>query len=64
MSYQVQRQLSISFIFQVPRGVKNAMNLDKRNKNNLWQEAITDYETFIILDSGEDVPKGYQSCQI
>jgi hypothetical protein len=43
------------------------MNLDKRNKNNLWQEAVetelkqlTDYETFIVLDSGEDIPKGYQ----
>jgi hypothetical protein len=36
-------------------------------KNNLWQEAIqtelkqlTEYETFIVLDSGEDIPKGYQ----
>jgi hypothetical protein len=43
------------------------MNLDKRNKNNLWQEAVetelkqlTDYETVIVLDSGEDIPKGYQ----
>jgi hypothetical protein len=33
----------------------------------LWNEAIktelkqlTDYQTFIVLDSGEDVPTGYQ----
>jgi hypothetical protein len=43
------------------------MNLDKKNKNNLWQEAIktelkqlSDYETLNVLDSGEDIPKGYQ----
>jgi Reverse transcriptase (RNA-dependent DNA polymerase) len=41
--------------------------LDKKNGNNLWEEAIktelkqlTDYETFIVLDSEEDIPKGYQ----
>ena len=55
------------FGIQVPKGIKNAISLDKKNNNNLWQEAIetelkqlTDYETFIILDSGEDIPKGYQ----
>jgi hypothetical protein len=44
--------------------VPNAISLDKRNKNSLWQDAIetklkqlTDYETFIVLDSGEDIPK-------
>jgi hypothetical protein len=54
------------FGIQVPEGIKNAISLDKKNKNNLWQEAIetelkqlTDYETFIILDSGEDIPKEY-----
>jgi hypothetical protein len=37
------------------------------NENQLWQEAIktelkqlTDYQTFIVLDSGEDIPTGYQ----
>jgi hypothetical protein len=52
---------------QFPKGIKNAINLDKKNGNNLWEEAIktelkqlTDYETFMVLDSGEDIPKGYQ----
>jgi hypothetical protein len=43
----------------VPRGIKNAIQLDRKNGNNLWQEAIktelkqlTDYCTFIVLDSG------------
>jgi hypothetical protein len=55
---------------QVPGRVRNAISLDKRNKNSLWQEAIetelkqlTDYETFIGLDSGEDISKGYQKIQ-
>jgi hypothetical protein len=55
------------FGIQVPRGIRNAISLDKKSKNNLWQEAIEteikqliDYETFIILDSGEEIPKGYQ----
>jgi hypothetical protein len=52
---------------QVPKGIKNAIDLDKKNGNKLWQEAIktelkqfTDYQTFIVLDSGEDIPTGYQ----
>jgi hypothetical protein len=59
--------IKYKFEIQVPEGIKNALNLDKKNGNNLWEEAIetelkqlTDYETFIVLDSGEDIPKGYQ----
>jgi hypothetical protein len=50
-----------------PKGIKNAIDLDKKNGNQLWQEAIktelkqlTDYHTFIVLDSGEDIPTDYQ----
>jgi hypothetical protein len=50
-----------------PKGIKNAIDLDKKNGNQLWQEAIktelkqlTDHQTFIVLDSGEDIPTGYQ----
>jgi hypothetical protein len=59
--------IKYKFGIQVPKGIKNALNLDKKNGNNLWEEAIktelkqlTDYETFIVLDSGEAVPNGYQ----
>jgi hypothetical protein len=59
--------VNYKFGIQVPKGIKNAISLDKKNKNNLWQEAIetelkllTDYETFIIHDSGEDISKEYQ----
>jgi hypothetical protein len=59
--------IKYKFGIQVPKGIKNAINLDKKNGNNLWEEAIktelkqlTNYETFIVLDSGEDIPKGYQ----
>ena len=59
--------IKYKFGIQVPKGIKNAINLDKKNGNNLWEKAIKtelkqliDYETFIVLDSGEDIPKGYQ----
>jgi hypothetical protein len=39
----------------------------QKQKNNLWQHTIqtdlkqpTDDETFIVLDSGEGITKGYQ----
>jgi hypothetical protein len=59
--------IKYKFGIQVPKEIKNAIDLDKKNGNQLWQEAIktelkqlTDYQTFIVLDSGEDIPTGYQ----
>jgi hypothetical protein len=59
--------IKYKFGIQVPKEIKNAIDLDKKNGNKLWQEAIktelkqlTDYQTFIVLDSGEDIPTGYQ----
>jgi hypothetical protein len=58
--------IKYKFGIQVPKGIKHAIDLDKKNGNQLWQEAIktelkqlTDYQTFIVLDSGEDIPTGY-----
>jgi hypothetical protein len=51
--------IKYKFGIQVPKVIKNAINLDKKNGNQLWQEAIrtelnqlNDYQTFIVLDSG------------
>jgi hypothetical protein len=59
--------IKYKFGFQVPKGIKNAIDIDKKNGNQLLQEAIktelknfTDYQAFIVLDSGEDIPTGYQ----
>jgi hypothetical protein len=59
--------IKYKFDIQVPKGIKNAIDLDKKNENQLSQESIktelkqlTDYQTFIVLDSGEDIPTGYQ----
>jgi hypothetical protein len=59
--------IKCKFGIQVPKGIKNEIDLDKKNGNQLWQEAfktelkqLTDYQTFIVLDSGEDIPTGYQ----
>jgi hypothetical protein len=59
--------IKYKFGIQVPKGINNAIDLDKKNGNQLWQEAIktelkqlTDYQTFIVLHSGEHIPTGYQ----
>jgi hypothetical protein len=52
---------------QVPKGIKNWVDLHKKSGNQSWQEAIkttleqlTDYQTFIVLDSGGKIPTNYQ----
>jgi hypothetical protein len=47
--------IKYKFGIQAPRGIKNTIDLDKKNGNQLWQEAIktelkqlTDYHTFIV----------------
>jgi hypothetical protein len=59
--------IKYKFGIQVPKGIKNIIDLDKKNGNQLWQEVIKtelkkfrDYQTFIVLDSGVDIPTGYQ----
>jgi hypothetical protein len=51
--------IKYKFGIQVPKGIRNAIDLDKKNGNQLWQQAIktklkqpTDFQTFIVLDSG------------
>jgi hypothetical protein len=63
--------IKYKFGIHVPKGIKNAINLDKKNGNNLWEEAIktklkqlTDYEIFIVLDSGEDISKALRGIKI
>jgi hypothetical protein len=58
--------IKYKFGIQVPKGIKNAIDLHKKNGNHLWQQAIntelkqiTDYQTFIVLDSDKDIPTGY-----
>jgi hypothetical protein len=50
--------IKYKFGIQVPKGIKNAIDIDKKNGNQLWQKAsrtelkqLTDYQTFIVLDS-------------
>jgi hypothetical protein len=59
--------IKYKFGILIPKGIKNTIDLDKKYGNQLWQEAIkteleqlTDYQTFIVLHSGEDIPTGYQ----
>jgi hypothetical protein len=59
--------IKYKFGIQGPKEINNAIDLDKKNGNQLWQEAIktelkqlTDYQIFIVLDSGEDILACYQ----
>jgi hypothetical protein len=59
--------IKYKFGIQVPKGIKNEIDLYKKNGNQLWQEDIktelkqlTDYQTFIVLDSGKDILTGNQ----
>ena len=58
------------FGIQLHMGVKQAMDLDKRNGNTLWLDAIgvelqklEEFGTFKVLDKGEEVPHGFQQIQ-
>ena len=55
------------FGVQVPTSPRNALELDRRNKDTLWKESmdkelkqINDYKTFIILEPHEPLPPGYK----
>jgi hypothetical protein len=59
----IEYKLSI----QVPKGIKNAIELDKINGKKSLKEAIKtelkqlrDYQKFKLLDSWENIPTGYQ----
>jgi hypothetical protein len=59
--------IKYKFGIQVRRGIKNAINLDEKNGNNIWEEAVKtdlkqpkDYQTFIVHDSGKIIPTSYQ----
>jgi hypothetical protein len=60
--------IKYKFGIQVLKGIKNEIELDKKNGNQLWEISIkiklkkfTDCQTFIVLDSREDIPTGYQN---
>jgi hypothetical protein len=59
--------MKYKFGIHFPKGIKNDIELDEKNGNQLWEEVIkieikqlTDYQTFIVLDSAKDIPTGYQ----
>jgi hypothetical protein len=67
LRFQQVLQVSNTSLASKSKGIKNEIDLDKKNGNQLWQEAVktelkqlTDYQTFIELDSGEDIPTGSQ----
>jgi hypothetical protein len=65
--------IKYKFGIQVPKGIKNPIDLDKNNGNQLWQESLEtelkqliDYQIFIVLrgghsdrSSGNSLPYGF-----
>jgi hypothetical protein len=56
--------------YEVPRSYQHAMELDKRNGNTRWQDAIDlelaqlyDYDTFIDYGLNGSAPKGYRKIR-
>jgi hypothetical protein len=49
---------------QVPKGIKNAIDLDKKNGSKkaikTEQKQIKDCQTFVIFDSWGSIPHGFQ----
>lgn len=67
-AYHLSRDNGPKYKFgvQIPRSIKQAMSLDAKNKNTLWEEAIAkerkriaEYDTFHALGGLGDVPPGY-----
>jgi hypothetical protein len=59
--------IQYKFGIQVPKGIKNAIDLCNNSGNQSWKEAVktevkqlTDSQTFIVIHSGNDIPTGYQ----
>jgi hypothetical protein len=59
--------LAIKMGVEVPRTVKEALELDLKNGNNKWQEGIKremdglhEHQTFRFLPPGSSAPEGYQ----
>ena len=58
---------TILFGLEVPCNVREALELDRKNGNHRWAEAIhkemkglQDHKTFAFLNPGEAAPTGYQ----
>ncbi len=56
---------------QIPRNTKEALHLDKRNKDNMWKasmkkeiDSIQDHKTLIFLPPGAKPPEGYQEAPL
>ena len=64
-------EVTYKFGVRVPRNVKEALRLDKENKNNLWQEAMDretgqlfEYKVFHSIGKDARVPHGYQQIPL
>jgi hypothetical protein len=50
--------IKYKFGIQVPKGTENSIKLNNKNLYQLWEKTIK--TELKVLDSGEDIPTGYQ----
>ncbi len=56
---------------EIPRNIKEAMQLDDKNGDRHWKvairkeiEGIQEHNTFVFLPSGAEPPEGYQEAPL
>ena len=59
-----RNEIKYKFGVQIPRMVQEALELDRINRNNLWEEAImkelaqiADFDTFRVVPDGKPLPR-------
>ena len=69
--FSIRRAIVYQFGYQVPRSVKQALELDKKNGNTKWTDAmalelsqIDEYDTFKDLGRGAKAPAGYKKITV
>jgi len=67
----IRQAICYNYGYQIPRTVKEAYELDKKNGNTFWQDAIAlellllhEYKTFLDMGMGDCNPEGYKRIQI
>ena len=67
----IRRAIRYKYGYQIPRTAKEAYELDKKNGNTFWQDAIAlellqlhEYKTFLDMGMGDCRPEGYKKIQV
>jgi len=67
----IRHAIRYKYGYQIPRTAKEAYELDKKNGNTFWQDAMAlellqlhEYKTFLDVGMGDCKPEGYKKIQV